>query len=46
MKSALAPADVDSLMTGLEVEFVKVVECLVSPGVVSVAVSHSDRVDL
>jgi AraC family transcriptional activator of mtrCDE len=32
MKSALAPADIDSLMTGLEVEFVKLVECLVSRG--------------
>jgi AraC family transcriptional regulator, activator of mtrCDE len=32
MKSTIAPADIDSLMTGLEVEFVKLLECLVSPG--------------
>jgi AraC family transcriptional activator of mtrCDE len=32
MKSVLAPADLDSLMTGLEVEFVKLTECLVSRG--------------
>jgi AraC family transcriptional regulator, activator of mtrCDE len=28
----LAPADLDKLMSGLEVEFVKLAECLVSPG--------------
>lgn len=32
MKSTIAPADIDSLMGGLEVEFVKLVECVVSRG--------------
>jgi AraC family transcriptional activator of mtrCDE len=31
-KPKLATADLDNLMSGLEVEFVKLVECLVSPG--------------
>lgn len=31
-KPNLAPADLNQLMTGLEVEFVRLVECLVSPG--------------
>ena len=31
-KLTVAPSDLDKLMSGLEVEFVKLVECLVSPG--------------
>jgi len=32
MRPTISPADIDSLLTGLEVEFVKLVECLVSRG--------------
>ena len=32
MKSTIAPADIENLMTGLEVKFVRLAECLVSRG--------------